>query len=345
MPDDIAAILMAYGISDCAVSRIDTGLVNHSWKVITNTQQRFVLQRLNPVFDASVNDTLLRATAQLDAAGLLTPQLVGTEQDEPYLLQGDDCWRLLTYIEGTAFERFGTAAQAESAGRVLGAFHRALAGFEAGTARLNVHDTPRHIAHLAATLDSQNAHADFDAIAPVASAILERAAALPLCADTPPRTVHGDPKASNVMFSADGGEALCMIDLDTIGPMALPLELGDALRSWCNPAGEDEAEGRFDLALLAAALRGYGAAGPPDTTADEQAAIVAATERIQLELAARFCADALEEAYFAWDPRRFPSRSAHNLVRAQGQLSAAAALAAQRGEAEAAVQAALAAAA
>jgi hypothetical protein len=43
---------------------------------------------------------------------------------------------------------------------------------------------------------------------------------------------------------------------------------------------------------------------------------------IMIELAARFCADALNESYFAWDPVRFPSRSEHNRVRAEGQLRA-----------------------
>ncbi|MBT8447893.1 MAG: phosphotransferase [Gammaproteobacteria bacterium] len=345
MSDDIAGVLMAYGISDCAVSRIASGLVNRSWKVISNAHQRFVLQQLNPIFDPAVNETLLRATAKLAEAGLLTPQLVATEDNQPFVMHGDECWRLLTYIDGTTRERFTAAGQAQSAGRVLGAFHRALADFEAGAVRLSVHDTRQHIGRLRETLDSQRGHRDYDAIAPVGAAILERSADLALAGDPPPRTAHGDPKASNVMFDGDGKTAICMIDLDTIGPMSLPLELGDALRSWCNPAGEDEASGSFDLNLLTAALVGYRASGPVDITAAEQEAIVPATERIQLELAARFCTDALLEAYFAWDEQRFASRSAHNLVRAQGQLGAANALAAQRGQAEDAVRTALPAAA
>ena len=40
-----------------------------------------------------------------------------------------------------------------------------------------------------------------------------------------------------------------------------------------------------------------------------------------LELAARFCTDALTESYFAWNPDKFTSHSEHNRVRAQGQLS------------------------
>ncbi len=40
-----------------------------------------------------------------------------------------------------------------------------------------------------------------------------------------------------------------------------------------------------------------------------------------MELAARFCTDALEERYFAWDPDRFATRSAHARQRARAQLA------------------------
>ena len=52
---------------------------------------------------------------------------------------------------------------------------------------------------------------------------------------------------------------------------------------------------------------------------DERRALLLGPEWISLELAARFAADALRENYFGWDPTRFPSRGAHNLVRARGQ--------------------------
>ena len=46
-------------------------------------------------------------------------------------------------------------------------------------------------------------------------------------------------------------------------------------------------------------------------------------ETIATELAARFAVDAFEDAYFGWDPSRFPSRSEHNRVRALSQLALA----------------------
>ena len=128
------------------------------------------------------------------------------------------------------------------------------------------------------------------------------------------------------MLFVDGDAAHALIDLDTLGQLTLAYELGDALRSWCNPLGEDTVAPRFDLEVFASAIRGYAegarAAGFAPTAA-ETASIVPGTITIALELASRFCADAFEDRYFGWDPARFPSRREHNRVRATGQLTLA----------------------
>jgi hypothetical protein len=112
-----------------------------------------------------------------------------------------------------------------------------------------------------------------------------------------------------------------MIDLDTVGPMPLSLELGDAWRSWCNVRGEDESEARFDPDIYESSLVGYARDCALSLASDEVDALVHGVEWITLELAARFAADALAERYFGWDPSRFERAGEHNLVRAQGQWS------------------------
>ena len=91
------------------------------------------------------------------------------------------------------------------------------------------------------------------------------------------------------------------------------------------------------LPLFAAALEGYATHARAFITAEEQAAMVDGVLAIYLELAARFAADALNEAYFGWSPVRFASRGDHNLARARNQLAAARDLARQRAAAGALV--------
>jgi Ser/Thr protein kinase RdoA (MazF antagonist) len=228
---------------------------------------------------------------------------------------------------------------------LLGRFHGALADFDwrYPAVRTGVHDLDRHLRNLRAAVERHRTHARAGAIVPLARDILAAAAALTRLPEFPPRVAHGDPKISNVIFGATDDNARCLVDLDTVGPLPWVLELGDAFRSWCNPAGEDGRAGRFDLDLFRAAVSGYAGEAGRRLDARERDRIVTATETIFVELAARFCADALEESYFGWDPARYPTRSEHNEVRAAGQLAAARALARVRRDADAIVAAAFAA--
>jgi hypothetical protein len=105
--------------------------------------------------------------------------------------------------------------------------------------------------------------------------------------------------------------------------MPVALELGDALRSWCNPATEDASNARFVPAFFEAAVSGYAEAAEGYLEADEWRSIPAGTLTITVELAARFCADALRERYFGWDRARYATASAHNQARTCGQLQVA----------------------
>ena len=141
----------------------------------------------------------------------------------------------------------------------------------------------------------------------------------------PNRAIHGDLKFNNILFAGTAGSkmntAAAIIDFDTVGRMPLYMELGDAWRSWCNRAGEDSSEAAFDLELFRASVEGYFSQSDLTLSEAELDSLGSSIERISLELTARFAADALNENYFGWNPEKYPSSSAHNLIRAQGQWS------------------------
>lgn len=335
------AVLAQYPFEGRRLDRIAQGLINLTVRVTTPAGERFVLQRLHPVFAPSVNDNLDGVTRHLDARGLLTPLLVRTRDGASSVIDPADgaCWRVLTWIDGCAPDHLRDAVQAHAAGALLARFHLALADYARPLAaeRAVVHDLGRHRAILG---DAQRTHAGHRLAADVAVLVAELDAGI---AQLPPldggrvRLVHGDPKISNLLFDLRDSAARCLIDLDTLCRAPIGHELGDAMRSWCNPAAEDSAAATFDLALFAGAVGGYLGAAGSFLNADERGAIVDETLLIYYELAARFLADALAESYFGWDHARYPSRGAHNLARARGQLAAAAALAARRDEAAAIV--------
>jgi Ser/Thr protein kinase RdoA (MazF antagonist) len=231
----------------------------------------------------------------------------------------------MTSIDGTSHEALSNAEQAREAGRILAVFHRALADLEHTFrhARLGVHNTARHLATLRVALEEHRAHRAFAKIAALGAEVAKLATEIDTALDAADRIVHGDPKISNVMFAHDGRRALCLIDLDTVARMPVALELGDAFRSWCNPKTEDASNATFQLTLFRAAIEGYAAGSEGLLEAAEWKAIPSAIFRITVELAARFCTDALRERYFGWDSRRFASASEHNQARTRGQLDLA----------------------
>jgi Ser/Thr protein kinase RdoA (MazF antagonist) len=229
----------------------------------------------------------------------------------------------MTFIEGVSFDALDSSEQARAAGQLFGQFHRALEDLEhtfVGV-RLGVHDTAKHLASLRDAVAECGAHPLHAKVAPIASEIDAAQAALPPLPELALIVGHGDPKISNVLFdSADTDRALCLIDLDTLGPVHLGHELGDAWRSWCNRLPED-APPSFDLALFEASLDGYRQARQRSLTGPERRALLLGVEWIALELAARFAADALRERYFGWDEARYRTRGEHNLARATSQLA------------------------
>ncbi|MGI9257906.1 MAG: phosphotransferase, partial [Gammaproteobacteria bacterium] len=166
-------------------------------------------------------------------------------------------------------------------------------------------------------------HQRYDVIDPLATQVLTLASDIAKLSDHPDRIVHGDPKISNIIFDPETDAAICLIDLDTLGRMPIALELGDAFRSWCNPKPEDEQGAEFSLPLFEAAIAGYARETSDFLTETEWRAIASATYTITVELAARFCADALNESYFGWDDARFASASEHNEARTRGQIDLA----------------------
>ena len=71
--------------------------------------------------------------------------------------------------------------------------------------------------------------------------------------------VHGDPKLDNFLFN-DRGECFGLLDLDTVSIGLVHHDIGDCLRSCCNPSGEtggDNLQVTFDLQTCRALLEGY----------------------------------------------------------------------------------------
>jgi len=319
------ALALYPGFEGAALEPAPGGLINQSFLVAG--PERAVLQRVSAIFPPGIHHNIQAVTERLAAAGLVTPMLIRARDGQLWVELEGQVWRLLTFVEGATFDVVQSAAQARAAAALVARFHGALDDLPHAFThvRKGAHDTPRHLEKLRAAVARHVGHRLFPQVAPLAAEILAAAQVLPPLPPLDERVCHGDLKFNNVRFAATGSpgreEARCLIDLDTVGPLALAYELGDAWRSWCNRNGEDSETAAFALDVFTASVEGYRGGRGRSFSASEQEALLRSPEWISLELAARFAADALDESYFGWNAARFPSRGDHNLVRARGQWS------------------------
>lgn len=323
-----ADVIAAYGWSDAEVAPLSGGLINATFVVRRAGAPISVIQRLHKIFAPTVNLDLEAVTAHLAAKGMTTPRLIRTRAGEASV----GAWRALSWIDGVTLHAVPEPSWAEAGGELVGRFHRTVADLrhDYRFTRTGVHDTAAHLGKLRAAI----ANADPEA-RDLGREVLDAAATLPEMPDVPRRHCHGDLKISNLLFAPGAGSrrGLALVDLDTLGLTTMAFELGDAMRSWCNPRGEDAGSVSFELPIFAAAMRGFRAVADGIVTAEERRSVVIGLETVCLELAARFAVDVVNDDYFGWDATRFSSRRAHNLVRARGQLALGLAVRAARADA------------
>jgi hypothetical protein len=141
--------------------------------------------------------------------------------------------------------------------------------------------------------------------------ILGRAGRIPL------RITHNDTKFNNILFAEQGGGG-CIIDLDTVMPGFVHYDFGDAIRSGCNLAREDEVDlekVQLDIALFAAFAKGFLASLRGCLSEGETANLAFSAKLFAFQIGLRFLSDFLAgDCYFKI---KYPG---HNLQRARVQF-------------------------
>jgi Ser/Thr protein kinase RdoA (MazF antagonist) len=132
------------------------------------------------------------------------------------------------------------------------------------------------------------------------------------------RPIHGDPKVNNVMIDTNTRQAISIIDLDTVKPGLVHYDIGDCLRSGCNPLGEetdDWEEVTFNTDICESLLNGYLQVAKDFLTESDYIYMYDAIRLIAFELGLRFFTDYLAgNVYFKV---KYPL---HNLARALVQF-------------------------
>jgi len=300
------------------------------------TASRYVLQRLNTgVFPQPelVMQNLEALSEHAEQHPLIgqrweVPRLIANRHTgRPWLWAEGQFWRLQSYIEeAVTVEAITDREQARQVGRGLGLFHLLISDLppeQLADTLPGFHVTPTYLAAYDQALLCSPIGQD-DREQWCAAFVEQRRELAPILEDANKagllqlRPIHGDPKINNVMLCAHTGTAVSMVDLDTVKPGLVHYDIGDCLRSACNPAGEEACEPdsvKFDLDLCETLLEGYLDAARTSLSDTDLDYIYVSARLISFELGLRFLSDHLAgNVYFR------TTHPNHNLARALVQF-------------------------
>jgi hypothetical protein len=349
---DLSLLINTFNIKGRLVSLqpFGNGNINDTFLAIyrnTFTETQVILQRVNrnvfpepEVIMANMHEICRHcheklerdAKAGADDRVWQMPRIVKLKDSRDYAVDDNgDIWRVITRIMSAhAFDVAQGPEHALECGAVLGHFHYLISDMSPQSITNPLpgfHDTAAYLERYRETLDDAEASRRLGASmeAKRLSRFIEERLSRSLClakaeerCELRKRMFHGDPKVNNIMIDDITGKGTAMIDLDTVSPGLIHVDFGDALRSICNPAGEEEtnlAKVRFDEDLCDAFCKGYMREAGAFLTESDREYLYDAIWLLPFELGLRFFQDYLAgDVYFKTKTR------GQNLNRARVQF-------------------------
>lgn len=259
-------------------------------------------------------------------------------------------WRVFPYFANTiSFDQAVSPAQAFAAAQQFGRLLNKLDGVYVGAFKTIIpgfHDTAARFAAFQRSMESampERLELGSDPIAfYLAHAhIVEEYNAVMADRSIQTRITHNDTKLNNVLFDKDTGEAVCVVDLDTLMPGKAIFDLGDMIRTFISTAAEDDpdpAHTRINADVFEQLVKGWTSEMAPLLSPSEMKLLYWSGQLLMFEQGIRFLTDfLLNDVYYRTE------RPLHNLDRARNQMHLLRAYTERREALEGRAQAALAA--
>lgn len=246
------------------VSPYGDGHINHTF---VTPDKKYIIQKINtnvfPDPDAlmdNINNVTSHVTKKILASGgdpdRETLTLVPTKDGKLFYRTDDgEVYRVYKFIDDTVYYSVvENSSILYQAGKAFGKFQNMLndyPGEKLFETIPNFHNTRVRFENLLTAI-KENRSGRLDEVKDEVNFALEQEYMIDEVlkgiesGEIPLRVTHNDTKINNVLFDAKSGEALCVIDLDTVMPGSLLYDYGDALRTGAATAAEDEK----DLSLM-----------------------------------------------------------------------------------------------
>lgn len=254
--------------------------------------------------------------------------VIPTRDGKPFFQNGErEAWRTFVFVEGVeTYEAVQSPSQAYQAGRAFGEFQQLLVdlpGERLVETIPDFHHTRKRFAALQQAIERDRYNRAKDAQdeiqfalqhEPLVDVILQAMSK----GKIPERITHNDTKFNNVMLDVLTGEAMCVVDLDTVMPGCALYDFGDMVRTTTSPTLEDEldlSKVKMQMPMFKKLAQGYLSAAGQFLTRAEKAYIAFSGKLITFEIGIRFLTD-----YLSGDTYFRIHRPAHNLDRCRTQF-------------------------
>jgi aminoglycoside phosphotransferase (APT) family kinase protein len=319
------------------------GHINETYSATYNqggTKVRYIHQKINTsVFKkpGALMKNVMRVTThirkKLEARNLqdITRRaliVVPARDGRSFYRNGDgECWRTFVFIEGAqTFEAVQSPRQAFQSGRIFGGFHKLLAdlpGERLSETIPDFHNTRKRFTALQKAIEAdhfnraQTARPEID-FALKRESLVDVILHAMAKGKIPERVTHNDTKFNNVMLDRQTGEAMCVVDLDTVMPGCALYDLGDMVRTTTSPTPEGErdlSKVKMQMPMFRKLVEGYWSTAGGFLTRAEKSHIAFSGKLITFEIGLRFLTD-----YLGGDTYFRIHHPAHNLDRCRTQF-------------------------
>ena len=320
-------------------SEIHSGHINDTFFVKTDGVTNYIIQRINHNIFKNVSGLVNNKVLVSKHLKNKYSSIYGEELNQKvlsfvkekksnnyYINENGNFWNAMVFIENSkTFEIVKDEKIAYEAGKLLGDFLKLTSDFDSNLlvdVLPNFHDMSFRYQQYESSLKTATSERlkKANKYVNMISQLKEEMHILQNLKESgkiPVRVTHNDTKISNSLFNKEN-KGICMIDTDTVMPGIIHYDFGDAIRTICNTAAEDEkdlSKVEFNLAYYKAYKKGFIEKTKDSLTIIELEKLPLAAKTMIFIIGLRFLTDYLNnDVYYKTEYLE------HNLDRAKNQF-------------------------
>ncbi|MFI5133212.1 MAG: phosphotransferase enzyme family protein [Chitinophagales bacterium] len=241
------------------VTPINSGLINHSYKVSCSLKPSFLLQQINKAVFAKPEDVQenyihIWQFAEFELTGLRLPSPKYCSRSETLFIDSaKNYWRAFEFIDDAVTLTIAQKpAQAKATAKAFAKFTAAFQDFNVSLLKNVIpgfHNLTSRYKQMELALKGELYEHIAKAL-PLAHELKQRERykhfydVVTESQEFPMRVMHHDAKIANILFSKKTGKVICPVDFDTVMPGYFFSDLGDMIRSMT--CSHDENSIEFD---------------------------------------------------------------------------------------------------